>query len=119
MDEDRQHDFESRLVALGQSVERVVGLMQTESDEARRALSLYGRARRLLNSFLGKASGHQVRACHLGQRLAGYTDELKSLQREVEVWPEQDRERTRAARRELRRIGEQIRHGSVESDGLQ
>jgi hypothetical protein len=119
MSDDRIHDFETRLVALAQSVEAAVGLMQAESEEARRALSLYGRTRRLLGSFLGRASRHQGRACHLGQRLAGYADVLKTLQRELDTWSGQDTERARAARLELRRIGEQVRHWQVESDGLQ
>jgi len=116
-------DFESRLVNLKLEVEKIAGLMQTESEEARRALTLYGRTRRLLTSFLGRAASHQGKACHLGQRLAGYRDQLKALHRDIDAlsWKpaEQDRPRLTAARRELRRIAEQIHVWSVESDGLQ
>jgi len=119
MDAENNNDFESRLSALAQSVDKVVELMRTESDEARRALALYPRARKLVNSFLRQASGHQTRACHLGQQLSGFADELKNLHRHIDARPGQDAERAQAARRELHRIARQIRSWQVESDGLQ
>jgi len=121
--QDNLADFEFRLVNLRLDVEKIVVGMQAESEEARRALTLYGRTRRLLNSFLGQASGHQVRACHLGQRMAGYSDQIKVLHHELDslVWRStgEDKERLVEARRELHWIAGQIKHWSVESDGLE
>jgi len=117
---DPLQDFESRVVVLSLDVDRLTREMQTESESARRALGCYGRAKHLLNTFLGRAANHQSRACHLGRRLTVCKDCLGNLQREWDrlAWDPsaQDQEELEITKRELRRIGEMIRHWSVESD---
>ena len=120
--QDPLSDFQNRLLVLKLAVDHLAGSMQAESEEARRALTLYPRCRALLNRLLGQAAGHQARAAHLGQRLNLCRHRLEELQIEgekvIEQLTGQDPEQVTIVRRDLRQIREQIRAWSVESDGL-
>lgn len=121
--ENHADDFAGRLVSLKLDVDRLIEAMESESEQARQALSLYGRIRRLLSAFMRRAASHQGKACYLGQQLAACRERLQTLQRQYDgragAPGGQDAEEAKIARSELRRIAEQIRHWSVESDGLQ
>ncbi|MCL5279234.1 MAG: hypothetical protein M1376_04930 [Planctomycetes bacterium] len=115
-------DFQSRLLLLKLDVEHMAAAMQAESEKAQRSLTIYPRARALLNRLLGSAAGHQAKAANLGRRLNGCLDRLKSLEAEAETvvahLAERDPEQAKILRRDLRQIREQIRRWSVGSDGL-
>ncbi len=120
MDTDnRDGDFETRLLGLKLDVDKIMDAMQRESEQAARAVDLYPQAKQLCNRLLGQAAGHQAKAANLSRRLDVCRQTLKVLQQEAQTLTAgDDTDRAKSVRRDLQEIAETIRNWSTTNDGL-
>jgi len=103
--------------ALDLVVGRLAGEIETASDDVWRTLSIYGRARKLLNRILGRAARHETHALRLARRMATYADNLIRLRGWLETVERRgvDPDEIAKLRAKVRRIESQIRQWGADT----